>query len=421
MSNDFSNKVKKKYYIILQPSIRAMGGEEMYTRNIIVSAHQQGYEPIVFHSGIGGDRVYIEDLKTFTQNVFHEFRYEPCVISKRKKNQLINRIKTIINDYDEDSIIESHEILVAEWGEWIASQLRIRHFAYMLLEHNTLSYKPVYDFFKFKYDRRELAGIAKATIPDMFAKYDNNIEGYFLPAFCSNVYENILCPKEFKVGDADYTIGSIGRTNKQYVQPMIDAIIRFVTKYNDKSFNILYIGGSMDKASEEKVFTRLSSLPNAVLLFTGMLFPISIEMIRQMDVCVASSGSCLTSYNCGIPTISVDANDSKAIGVFNETTSNFLFRNSNEPPLEIENLLEEILIKKKYQRVNRKKSIDVDFSSHWEFVSNMSSKKEYFNIEKIVFPFKRRIIARFLGFYYGLKPTGYLYRFLSKMVNFLHK
>lgn len=29
-----------KYYIILQPSIRSMGGEEMYTRNKVVSARE---------------------------------------------------------------------------------------------------------------------------------------------------------------------------------------------------------------------------------------------------------------------------------------------------------------------------------------------------------------------------------------------
>ena len=111
-----------KYYIILQPCIRSMGGEEMYTRNKVISAREQGYYPIVFHSGIG-EKIYIEDLEQYDQYEFSEFRYEPCVISKCKKKYLIDRIEAILKDCDKNSVLESHEILVAEWGEWIAEKL----------------------------------------------------------------------------------------------------------------------------------------------------------------------------------------------------------------------------------------------------------------------------------------------------------
>ena len=65
-----------KYYIILQPSIRSMGGEEMYTRNKVTSVREMGYMPVVFHSGIG-DKILIEDLKEYDKFEFSEFRYEP--------------------------------------------------------------------------------------------------------------------------------------------------------------------------------------------------------------------------------------------------------------------------------------------------------------------------------------------------------
>ena len=42
-----------RYYIILQPTIRSMGGEEMYTRNKVNSARERGYTPLVFHNGGG--------------------------------------------------------------------------------------------------------------------------------------------------------------------------------------------------------------------------------------------------------------------------------------------------------------------------------------------------------------------------------
>ena len=406
-----------KYYIILQPTIYAMGGEEMYTRNIVLSARQQGYVPIVFHSGIGGEKIYIDDLKSYKQNVFSEFRYEPCVISKKRKKRLIGIIKNILTDYSEESIIESHEILVAEWGEWIANQLGVRHFAYMLLEHHTLHSSVLYDFFRYKYNRQELAGIVDSTVPDMFQGYCKDIKGIRLPAYCNNVYEDIPCPDNFKIDKADYTIGSIGRTNKQYVQPMIDSIIRFIESHPDKTFNILYVGGSMNKQSESLVKSCLSSMPNARLLFTGMMFPLSIEMIRQMDVCISSAGSCSVSANCGVPTISLDGNDSKAIGIFKKTTNNTLFRSVNEPPLEIENLLDDILIKKRFQRIDKIEPVNVDFTSHWKFVNNMSTQHDYFDIDTIRYPFKRKLQSIVLGYYYGLSPNSIRYTIIKNAIS----
>jgi hypothetical protein len=392
-----------------------MGGEEMYTRNKIISAREHGYFPIVFHSGIG-DKIYIEDLKPFEKNAFSEFRYEPSVVPKWKKNKLLSRICKLLVDYDGECIVESHEILVAEWGELIAKRLNARHISYMLLEHNTLMNKSLYDFFKFKYDRRELVGIVNSTIPDMFSNFNKNVIGYSLPAYCQNVLEQIPCPKEYKINDVDYVIGSIGRTNKRYVQPMIDSIIKFTSNHPDERFGILYIGGSMDKYSEKLVKERLSSITNAELIFTGMLFPLSVEMIKQMDVCIATAGSCSTSENCGIPTISIDGNDSKAIGIFERTTSHSLFRDKSEPKIEIENLLEDILIEKKYPKQDKLVMMTVNFDSHWEYIKNMERTKVYYDINIIQLPFKRKLVSLFLGFYYGLPVGALTHRILEKIL-----
>lgn len=287
----------------------------------------------------------------------------------------------------------------------------------MLLEHNTLSFHPLYEFFRFKYERKELAGIVKATLPDMFSHYTDDVIEYCLPAYCSNVYENIPCPKQFKVGKADYTIGFIGRTNKSFVQPAIDATQRFITCHPNKLFNILYVGGSMAKETEKLVKERFISIPNARLTFTGMLFPLSTEMLQQMDVCIASAGSCTVSHNCGVPTISIDGNDNKAIGIYKRTTEHSLFRGNDEPPIEIESLLEEILIQKKNEKKDSVNPINIDFSSHWDFINEMSKIKDYFVIERINYPLKRKFVSCFLGFYYGLKAGGFASQCIGKLIN----
>jgi hypothetical protein len=53
-----------KYYIILQPSIKSMGGEEMYTRNIVCISSRPRISSVVFHS-ICGSKIYIDELEKF--------------------------------------------------------------------------------------------------------------------------------------------------------------------------------------------------------------------------------------------------------------------------------------------------------------------------------------------------------------------
>ncbi|MGM9709323.1 MAG: hypothetical protein ACI3ZB_06945 [Prevotella sp.] len=394
-----------------------MGGEEIYTRNKVLEAKAKGYTPIVFHSG-SGQKIYIDGLKPFEPYCFPEFRYEPCVISKNGKKEVIKRICEILNDIDEESIIESHEIIVAEWAEYIAQQLHIRHLAYLLLEHNSINNKELKEFFWFKYNRHELVGIAENTLKDLFCNL-NNITGYHLPAHCANSYEDIPCPKEFVVREADFTIGTIGRTNKDYVVPLIHSIIRFAKLYSNKSINVLYIGGSMNKQSEDFVKKTLSEIPNIKLYFTGMIFPIPIDLIRQADVYVSSAGSCLTSYRCGIPTISIDGNDSEAIGLFGITTQHSLFRGADEPKIRIETLLEQVLIKRKYTKTDKIEEVVIDFSKHWEFINEMSPLRDYFDIERINYPLKQKIKFQFLGWYYGLSQDGILYKTISKVLHIL--
>lgn len=405
-----------KYYIILQPTIRSMGGEEMYTRNKVNEVRQKGYVPVVFHAG-GGDKIFIEDLKCYDKNEFSEFRYEPCLFSNGRKNKIIDRIVSFLPDYDNDSIIESHEIIISEWGEIIATALNIRHLVYLLLEHHNITNDELYNFYLFKYKRHELVGIFENTIKDLLYKDSDHVMGYNMPAYCTNTYEDLPCPKEFIVQKADYTIGTVGRTNKQYVMPMLDAIVKLSRKYSNKTFNVLYVGGSMDKKSENDVIQKLSNIPNVKLYFTGLIFPIPISLLRQADVCVCSSGSCRVTYNCGIPTICVDGNDCKAIGMLNETTSNTLFRSSNEPPIDIDILLEDILINKKYNIKRNTEYVKVDYSSHWDFVSKMSENREYFDISRINYPLKQKLKFLFLGYYNGLRPDSFKHNVISKLIS----
>ena len=92
------------------------------------------------------------------------------------------------------------------------------------------------------------------------------------------------------------------------------------------------------------------------------------------NVFVSSSGSCYVSNSLGIPTIPIDSNDHKPIGVLDRTTKNVIYRDY-EPQVELKKLLDDILIKRIYKPevvVNRDE-FKVDFSEHLIFISDSNN------------------------------------------------
>ncbi len=380
-----------KYYIIFQPSIKSIGGEEMYTRNKIISAREQGYTPIVIHEN-KGSRIFVEELRPFLKNYSILFKLPPSVFPKIILRKVIHKMLSWIPDYNEgECIIESHEVTGAEWAELLAAHIKAKHLAYMLLEHHCLN-EYQYRFFKYKYDRKELVGITSETVPQMFEPYIPNIEGYFLKAYCNNTLADIDFDEKLKVGQADYTIGTIGRTNKEYVQPMLKAVIEFILQHKEKYFNFIYVGGAQDKDSEKNVIKKLSNISNLKFYLTGLIYPIPIGLVKQMDVCLASAGSCMISDNCGIPTIAIDGNDYKGIGIFQKTCVHSLFRGENEPAIELEHFLNEVLIDKKFHKEDKTIFFEPDFTEHWAFVQKMSDKREYYDVRKIKYSFRNEVL-----------------------------
>lgn len=404
-----------KYYIIFQPSIKSIGGEEMYTRNKIVSARKNNFIPVVIHLNIGSE-IYIDELSPYVNNYSNLFRLPPSVYPKWIRNRLIHKILKWIPNYDEgECIVESHEVIDAQWAELLASHIKARHLAYMILESNRIS-KSEFNYFNFKHIRHELVGMTKQTIPDMFKPYRVLNQGSALNATCSNVLSNIPLNEKFRLPKCDYAIGTIGRTNKEYVLPMIDAVIRFVHHYPKLQFNFLYIGGAQDKESEKAVINKLKGIPNIHFVFTGLIFPISIEMVRQLDVCLASAGSCTTAHNCGVPTISIDGRDYKGIGIFRKTCPYSLFRGKETPPIEIEDLLTQVLIKKEFTKEEATITPDPAFTEHWDFIKKMPEQHNYYDVAQIIYP-KKDIFWMIILQYFGNKT----YHRITSLLQIIHK
>lgn len=383
-----------KYYIILRGYIHFLGGGEIYTRNKLEAASKQGYTSIVIYAWKRGPVLYVQDLKKYENNICKYLKFSPSFYNHEKRNDILKKVMSFIPDANENSIIETHEPSMVGWGELLANRLRCRHLIFLLDEKPQIRNRQEFEYYKFKYDRKELYGITRNVLPAMFADWWQNIpaiNGYFMSAYCTNSLVEQPCPQKYIFPKADYTITSIGRIEKDFVIPMVHSVLEFANRHRDKHINFIFIGGAFNREPINKIRKILSHSSNLFFFITGRIFPIPSGLVKQGDVNISSAGSCWISEDCGIPTISVDSNDSKGIGVFQRSTPNSLFRGESEPPIEIEDLLERVLIHRDFVKEDRLKLPSFDFSMHWQVLEQCSLKKNYFKVENI--PYRKNILS----------------------------
>ena len=376
-----------KHYIILSPGIWDMGGSQMYTRNKLKYLRETLHNVNLFHAGVEGGKIMIDDLLEYENNRIIYLNYPAYLFKKRTQEKIISLICNQIPKQFKELFIESHSTASATWGELIAKRINAKHIIYLLSENNSIRNKSVYKFFRFKLERRELVGIQKKSIPILFRgrqSIDENMS-YELSANCMNVIEDIKYPMLSQIPKSDYTIASIGRVNKLFLINILDDIIQFINDNQGSSFTFLFIGGEPSNSNSiKKIKEKFKNLSNVTLFFTGYIYPIPQELILTSNVFVSSSGSCYVSNSLGIPTIPIDSNDHKPIGVLDRTTKNVIYRD-NEPQVELKKLLNDILIKRIYKPevvVNRDE-FKVDFSEHLMFISDSNNINSYFNINSI--------------------------------------
>ena len=215
---------------------------------------------------------------------------------------------------------------------------------------------------------------------------------------------------------ADYTILSLGRLDKPYIPFMVASIKEFSEKYNLNKINLIVIG---DSQFRDDLFEPLNSVSSINVIQLGSMSPIPQNVFTISDVAVATAGCVVLTSKNDVPTIAVDGNDFAAIGVMGYTTSNSLFRNSDEPPIEIKSLLEDILIKKKFpKRGFIIKESEADYSAH-QAIIDMDFDGVYYDVlggceyRKITIEY---FVARILGWraYLQYMRTKYIVKKVLK-------
>ena len=181
-----------------------MGGAQMYIRNKVLYLREHGWDAMIIAGR--AKNIIIPELREFKDTV-PEIDYCSYYYSSRKQEQVIGRLATrIVNKKYEKIVIESTSTEGSTWGERIAQKVGARHLIFLLQEHNCIANKGMQDFYVFKHQRRELAGITMKTLATMFKEFYpiESEESYRLQAYSNNVEADIPCKLVERIDKSKY-------------------------------------------------------------------------------------------------------------------------------------------------------------------------------------------------------------------------
>lgn len=362
-------------YIFLNTTIANIGGAELYISHKLEHLEKLGYNVYVITFEVGN--VVIENLKTYEKYIIPELKIPFRRTTHKVRKSVINVFLKL--NLHGTTIIESSFVNLNLWGEYIASQIKAYHICYLLPETNDISPKD-YNFFLFKYNQHCLYGITKNTIPQMMndgGVYPNTtLTAVGCTADAVN-NENLYNIPNWK--DADYTILSLGRLNKPYVPYMLAAVENFIKAIGSNTVNLILVGGYINVSIRKKINTISKYSKTINIFYLGEMNPIPQVLFRKSDVAIAVAGCAGICQRQGLPTITIDANDFKAIGILGKTTKNRIYR-EKEQPIEITELLYKVLVEKEYVKSAPQKCLsrqNIDYSEHDKLLQIPSNYNYY--------------------------------------------
>lgn len=383
-------------YVFFTADIYPVGGIQNYLSGKVKYLENNGWKVYVFYNGFFEGRCVFPKLNDYTSGKIASLFFLPRELFDRQVSNVLEFMKEKIEYAKEDIVyVESHYDVPALWAELFACKVNGIHVCLCCNEtfHGmNKHYEEYYDFFKFKYDRNELAGISDESMKKLFAgKYEN------IPIEDSHVFfaapddsvqdvENIIVDEIVK---QDFNICYIGRAKKGSFKSITNGIKKFCEQYGDYHCQYIVVGDTedSDKKWVESVFEKLA---NVTITFTGTLSPVPKKLFSKIDITIAGSGCALMSAFEGVPTIVVDANDYMSNGLLGYDTKSFLFREKNGLCQPIEKTIEECLINKKYQgksfELDRGPSNATFYEQHFAFFNN--KEREYYPLNKITHPQK---------------------------------
>lgn len=336
----------KNILIILTSTIGRMGGAQMYVENKVNYFQSKGWDVYVFYY-LWADNILLPGMAQFKDNYIPDLQYPIQYLPMLRRREIIKRIRNIVQPDNSTVIIESQLTGTVYWGELLAKDFGGRNIMNLLEEQLPLLSDKENEFFAFKLERNEFLNATPNRIKRLFAarfKEEQLMYARQVAIPCANVVAPDI-EDNYLFDECDYMILSIGRLDKPYIETMNEEVIKFGADNKDKTINMVYVGGSHNGSKEKEIPRLFEDISNINCYVLGYVFPISRSLIKKANVAIACANSVLVSSKEGIPTIVVDIDDQKAIGVYGYTTSS-IFKRTTEKAESISILLKKVLVER---------------------------------------------------------------------------
>lgn len=378
-------------YVFFSADIFPVGGIQIYLSGKTKFLEKKGWKVYIFFDGYSKGTCVFPKLNEYTSGRSPWLHFLPRQLLPFNVEHALNLMKKRINYSSDDVVyIESNYDKAAIWGELFAERVKGIHACLACNEDfggNNKYYSDYYDFFRFKYDRMELAGISAKSMKLLFHGRFNDIpedNSHVFVAAADNPVQRISNRIVDSIPCDRVNICYIGRVKKESFKPISIAIHDFCQNNSRLSFRYIIVG---DAENDDKYWISelFSNITNADVLYTGILSPFPHSLFTKLNVVIAGSGCAIISASEGVFTIVVDANDYRSNGLLGYDTESFLFREVNGLSEPIEKTLQNVLINKKYKKEDFHLSYELvnaqHYDNHFRFFHNDS--KSYFSCEQL--------------------------------------
>jgi len=337
-------------YVFLCMNFHGISGGPSYINNKSQWLESNGWNTFGFCGYLyGTDEVVYQGLRELNKSLIEEFTFYPSWFSAKQREKVMDVVKNKI-EYEEDDeiVIESNSILLAEWGEILGSFLKAKHIVYLIAENLKICDVETFDFLSFKYKRNELFTISEKASKKLFANFVDleDAGSHFWDAMSSTNAVPIKTKVFDDLPEHDWLITHFGRY-KNYFNNLIPEIVSFVKKNQSKKIVFCIVG---DHYNRKAVISCFENLVNLVVVFFDPMVPIPQKLFDISDVVISTAGCACISFRAGAKTISMDVDNNIPLGVLGYTTREHTFKNSEESNTEsLEELLTQVLSENRFQ------------------------------------------------------------------------
>ncbi|MBE6283181.1 MAG: glycosyltransferase family 4 protein [Mediterranea massiliensis] len=401
-------------YIILNHGLVDVGGGQLYVSSKKRYMEELGYRVLIFSFAKG--EIVIPNLKVYKKDIIPELQIYPMYFRTKAQQKIVSLMSKGISPND-NVFIESNSVTLSLWGELLAKRLNAKHIIYNLNEniHVTSS---LFNFFSFKLNRKEIAGISTHSIPNFFKDYIDGISGEETCLKAHHDYQQVAdidydIPKEL-YDKSRINVCICGRLVKAFVSKAVEKFAEYALNHSEMEYNLVIIGDDEYHTNFKTRFKcQFEKIKNVNCFMVGFMYPIPRKLLRIMNYGISSAGAVTVLSREGIKTLSIDCNDLLPIGIRGITTVNNLYRET-ETAYDYKYWFDKLFLTKEFENIQIElpplvKDNYKKLSEHTDFLVRSASVKEYFTDFGKVSIYKKIVVALF-----GFKSYYFLYTLLNK-------